>query len=109
MCTVVLTRFVCLFICFWCYLQLRTEVPLVITLVSSRLVSFLQSLGTWIDRGSTYSFTVLHRRTILFFYKLVYSQDIRYVTCVIRYGRIIRYLLRDDSHRFTRKRKPSPG
>ena len=61
MCTVVLTRFVCLFICFWCYLQLWTEAPLVITLVSSRLVSFLQSLGTWVDRGSTYSFTVLHR------------------------------------------------
>ena len=39
MCTVVLTRFVCLFICFWCYLQLWTEAPLVITLVSSRLVS----------------------------------------------------------------------
>ena len=39
MCTVVLTRFVCLFICFWCYLQLWTEAPLVITLVSSPLVS----------------------------------------------------------------------
>ena len=42
------------------------------------------------------------------FYELVYSRDIRYVTCVIRYGRIIRYLLRDDSHRFTRKRNPAP-
>ena len=39
MCTVVLTRFVCLFICFRCYVQLWTEAPLVITLVSSRLVS----------------------------------------------------------------------
>ena len=41
MCSVVLTRFdVCLLICFWCYVKLWTEaIPLVITLVSSRLVS----------------------------------------------------------------------
>ena len=70
MCSVVLTRFdVCLLICFWCYVKLWTEaIPLVITLVSSRLVSFLQSLGTSVDRGSTYLFTVLHRRTILIFF-----------------------------------------
>ena len=65
MCSVVLTTFdVCLFICFWCYVQLWTEaIPLVIT-----LVSFLQSLGTSVDRGSTYSFTVLQRSTVLIFF-----------------------------------------
>ena len=68
MCSVVLTRFdVCLLICFWCYVKLWTEaIPLVITLVSSRLVSPVP--WHFVDRGSTYLFTVLHRRTILIFF-----------------------------------------
>ena len=100
MCTVVLTRFVCLFICFWCYVQLWTEaIPLVITLFSSRLVSQVpRHFGR--SRFHLFVYGSSQKNDINFFYKLVYSRDVCYVTCVIRYGRIIRYLLWDNSHRF---------
>ena len=48
---------------------------------NSRLVSFPQSLGTSVDRVSTYSFTVLHRRTILIFLQtcLLPGHPLRYM------------------------------
>ena len=71
MCTVVLTRFVCLFICFWCYVQLWTEAPFVITLVSSRLVSpvpwhFVKSRFHLFVYGSSQKNDIIFLQTCLF-------------------------------------------
>ena len=79
MCTVVLTRFVCLFICFWCYLQLRTEVPLVITLVSSRLVS---PVPWHLDRS----------RFHLFVYGSSQKNDIIFLQTCLLPGHPLRYM-----------------
>ena len=86
-------------------------------LVSSRLVSFPQSLATLVDRGSTYSLTVLRRRTILIFLQkcLLPGHPLRYM-CYPLWDHSLSakvigscYLLRNDSHRFTRKRNPAPS